>query len=155
MSGPGQAGRRSGRPAVFVAGQTRQERRPLVSRQIQDVVRAEAAELTLTRTSRLVGSRSVKVLRLTLRDGGTWTLSPGTPSIGKAPANMAEPIERFIHGQAEGSHVVGAEFSFRRFPWLVNLCAAPFLLIPILAFGEISLRAVGYFQRRGVKGVER
>ncbi len=83
---------------------------------------------------------STVALELTPRHGPVCRRTQFGPSFGARPAVMAGQIEQFIQEPFAPS------LTAWWMPWLVNVCAVPFVLLSWAPVIEILLRALGFFK---------
>lgn len=114
----------------------------LSTESIPDVIKASrVGEDKLTGGAVSKHRRSVtEKLVLTSRDGTKWNSTLRTPSFGTRTNIMAQQVNEFIKDPS------GSSLTTWWMPWLVNVCAIPFVLLSVFMVGEPLLRALGFFK---------
>jgi hypothetical protein len=113
----------------------------LSTESVPDVVRANI-RVVWARTSGggKLGRGSTVRLEITPRFGPVCLRTRFGPSVGTQPDVIAGQIEQFIKEPS------GSSLTTWWMPWLVNVGALPFALILGAIFGELLLRALGFFK---------
>ena len=109
---------------------------PLSREFVADVT--SAGIVASSRKARSKGGRGGTVkLSLTPRQGPVVLRNRFGPSFGTQPSEMAAQIKQFIESPS------GTSFTTWWMPWIVNICAVPFVLIAGAIVGEVLLRKLG------------
>ena len=114
----------------------------ITSESIPDVTRAQGKRVReSTRSGGKTRTETTEHLVLISKDGSEWHSPLCTPSLGTRPVAMAEQINTFL-ADSNTSPTLSSWWM----PWLVNLCAIPFILVTLVVFcavGEVVLRMFG------------
>jgi hypothetical protein len=112
---------------------------PLSREVVPDVT--DAGIVVSSRKARSKGGRGATVkLSLTPRQGDVVVRNRFGPSFGTQPSEMAAQIDQFIKAPSRTS------LTTWWMPWLVNVFAVPFGLLPGAALGEVLLRKLGFIK---------
>lgn len=94
-------------------------------------------------------SGPLQELSLLTREGREWLSPQVSPSFGTRPRAMAPQIERFIQDESRREPL-----TLWWMPWLVNIAAVFFLLVPVALVSTWVLAGVRWLRSRSREGAE-